>query len=138
MRIKTKASRENLSKMLLFVEQVCQQHQIPRQTGLNLQLVVEEACVNIIEHGYADLPPGTIAITFEIKDHQVFITITDFGHEFDPTKYPPPDLSSEWDQRPVGGLGVYLITKLMDGVRYTSDPVHGNRLELTKNIEQDS
>ena len=138
MKIEAQALRENVPGLLTFVEQACQQPKPPRQTCLDLQLVVEEACINIIEHGYEGLQPGTIAITFQATDHQVSITITDFGREFDPTKYPPPDLTSEWDQRPVGGLGVYLITKLMDSVRYTSDPVRGNRLELTKNIEQDS
>ena len=137
MKIEAQALRENVPGLLTLFEQACQQHKIPRQTCLDLQLAVEEACINVIEHGYADLQPGTIAITFKIKDRQVSITITDFGHEFDPTKYPPPDLTSDWDQRPVGGLGVYLITKLMDAVRYTSDPVQGNRLELTKNIEQE-
>ncbi len=137
MKIEAQALRENVPGLLTLFEQACQQHKIPRQTCLDLQLAVEEACINVIEHGYEGLQPGTIAITFKIKDRQVSITITDFGHEFDPTKYPPPDLTSDWDQRPVGGLGVYLITKLMDAVRYTSDPVQGNRLELTKNIEQE-
>jgi serine/threonine-protein kinase RsbW len=135
MQIKTKASRENLPDLLSFVEQACHRYQIPKPTRLNLQLAVEEACVNIIEHGYAGWPPGTIEITFQPRDHQVSITIIDFGRKFDPTTHPPPDTSSEWDQRPVGGLGVFLITKLMDEVRYTSDPEQGNRLELIKNIE---
>jgi len=132
--IKVEASRENLSKLLTFVEQACHRYQVSRETRLNLQLAVEEACVNIIEHGYAGLQPGMIEITFQLKDNQVFITITDFGREFDPTTYPPPDRSSEWDQRPVVGLGVFLLTKLMDEVRYTGDPKQGNRLELIKNI----
>ena len=135
MQINVKASRENLSNLLAFVEQACHRYQVSGQTRMDLQLAVEEACVNIIEHGYAGLQPGMIEITFERKDNQVFIAITDFGRAFDPTTYPPPDRSSEWDQRPVGGLGVFLLTKLMDEVRYTSDPQQGNRLELIKNIE---
>jgi anti-sigma regulatory factor (Ser/Thr protein kinase) len=135
MQIKTNALRKNLPDLLLFVEQACHRYQISRQTRLNLQLAVEETCVNIIEHGYAGWPPGTIEIIFQRRDHQVSITVVDFGRKFDPTTHPPPDTSSEWDQRPVGGLGVFLITKLMDEVHYTSDPEQGNRLELIKNIE---
>ncbi|MEW6405847.1 MAG: ATP-binding protein [Chloroflexota bacterium] len=134
MEIKTKASRENLPDLLSFVEQACHHYQVSDQARQDLRLAVEEACVNIIEHGYADLPPGMIAITFQRKDNQVFVIITDFGRQFDPTIYPPPDRSTEWNQRPAGGLGVFLLTKFMDDVRYTSDPEQGNRLELIKNI----
>jgi len=132
--VTVKASRENLSHLLLFIEQACNRYKLTKPTRLNLQLAVEEACVNIIEHGYDGLQPGMIEVTFQLKDDQVFITITDFGHAFDPTTYPPPDRSSEWDKRPVGGLGVFLLREVMDEVRYTSDPEQGNRLELIKNI----
>lgn len=130
-----KASRENLSDLLSFVEQACSQYKISGKPRLDLKLAVEEACANIIEHGYAGLAPGTIEITFQIKDHQASISIVDFGRKFNPKTYPPPDTSSEWDKRPVGGLGIFLITQLMDDVRYTSDTEKGNRLELIKNID---
>ena len=135
MQINAKASRENLPELLLFIEQACNRYQISKPICLNLRLAVEEACVNIIEHGYADLQTGMIEIAFQFRDNQVIITIIDFGREFDPTTYPPPDRSSEWDQRPVGGLGVFLISQLMDEVRYTSNPEQGNRLELIKKTE---
>ena len=135
MQINAKALRENLPNLLLFIEQACNKYQISKPICLNLRLAVEEACVNIIEHGYADLQTGMIEIAFQFRDNQVIITIIDFGREFDPTTYPPPDRSSEWDQRPVGGLGVFLISQLMDEVRYTSNPEQGNRLELIKKTE---
>ena len=135
MQIKLKASRKNLSDLLSFVEQACTHYKISGKTRFDLQLAIEEACVNIMEHGYAGLPPGIIEITFQVRDHHASVDIVDFGHKFDPRTYPPPDTSSEWDKRPVGGLGVFLITQLMDEVRYSSDTEHGNRLELIKNIE---
>lgn len=135
MNIKVKASHENLPPLLLFIEQTCDKYQISKQICLNLQLVVEEACANIIKHGYAKLQTGDIEVTFLFKDSLVYLTITDFGHAFDPTAYPPPDRASEWDQRPVGGLGIFLIRQLMDDVRYTSNPELGNRLELIKRVK---
>jgi len=135
MQINAKASRENLHDLLLFIEQACNKYHIAKPICLNLRLAVEEACVNIIEHGYANLQPGMIEIAFRLKDNQVIITIVDFGREFDPTTYSPPDRLSEWEQRPLGGLGVFMICQLMDEVRYTSNPEQGNRLELIKKIE---
>jgi serine/threonine-protein kinase RsbW len=135
MQMKVKASRENLSDLLLFVEHACSRYHISRQTSLNLKLAVEEACVNIIEHGYTGTIPGMIEVTFQASDQQVSIGIVDFGRRFDPTIHPPPDTSSEWDQRPVGGLGVFLMMQLMDEVRYSSAPEQGNRLELIKKID---
>jgi len=132
--IEAKASRENLPDILSSIGQACHRYHIPKQTRLDLQLAVEEACVNIIEHGYADLQPGMIEIDFRREEDRIFVAITDFGHEFDPTTYPPPDRSSEWDQRPVGDLGVFLLSSLMDDVRYIGNPEQGNRLELIKNI----
>ena len=134
MNIEVKASHENLPHLLLFIKQACDKHQISKQVCLNLRLVVEEACANIIEHGYTELQRGNIEVSFLFKDSQVYLTITDFGHAFDLTDYPPPDRTSEWDQRPVGGLGVFFIRQLMDDVRYTSNPELGNRLELIKKI----
>jgi serine/threonine-protein kinase RsbW len=135
MQMKIKASSENLPDLLSFVEQACSHFKISGQTRLNLKLAVEEACINIIEHGYTGLPTGTIEVTFQVRHHQVSVSIVDFGHPFDPRTYPPPDISSTWDERPVGGLGVFFIIKLMDEIRYTSDANQGNRLELIKNIE---
>ena len=134
MQIAVKALRENLPNMLGFIEKACQQYQLSRQASLDVRLAVEEACVNLIKHGYAGLPPGMIEITFLRTDQQVQIAIMDFGHEFDPTTFHPPDRSSEWDQRPIGGLGIFFILQVMDEVRYTSNPGQGNRLELVKKI----
>ena len=134
MQIAVKAIRENLPDLLGFIEKACQQSQLPRQVSLDVKLAVEEACVNLIKHGYAELPPGIIEISFQRRDQQVQITMMDFGHEFDPTTFHLPERASEWDQRPVGGLGVFLIRQLMDEVRYTSKSGQGNCLEMVKII----
>lgn len=134
MQIALKALRENLPDLLGFIEKACQQEQLSRQVSLDIKLAVEEACVNLIKHGYAGLAPGMIEISFQRLDQQVQITIMDFGHKFDPTTFQPPERTSEWDQRPVGGLGVFLIRQVMDEVRYASHPGSGNRLELVKKI----
>ena len=134
-RFDTTASVENIPDLLLFIDQACHSYTLPRPLCLELRLAVEEACVNIIKHGYAGLQPGKIMIDFQRHENQVIITITDFGREFDPNNYPPPDNSSDWDQRPVGGQGVFLLTKIMDNVRYTSNQGQGNQLELIKRIK---
>ena len=130
MKIIKKATRENLPKLLHFVEQACQRLGIPEETSQNLQLAVDEACINIIDHGYQGRSPGTIELTIQVGDQQVVIEVVDFGRKFDPTTLPTPDISSSLEERPVGGLGVYLMMRLMDEVHYSSDPEQGNCLQL--------
>ena len=59
--------------------------------------------------------------------------IADNGKPYDPLSAPPPDIDSALDDRPIGGLGVYLVRQLMDDVRYCHDR-GWNKLTLTKTI----
>ena len=62
----------------------------------------------------------------------IFITMRDTGMPFDPTKVKQPNLKADLSERQIGGLGVYLMRKLMDEVRYESNSRTGNLLIMTK------
>ena len=112
--------------------------QAARDAGLNdseaeaAVLAVDEACSNIIEHAYRGLTGGDIECTCDLGRNQLTIALRDHGRPFDPGKLPPPDLTSDVAHRRVGGLGVYLIHKNMDEVRYEALGASGNVLTMVK------
>jgi serine/threonine-protein kinase RsbW len=97
-----------------------------------VELAVDEACSNIIEHAYQDMQGGDIECTCDLGQNTLTIALRDHGRSFDPSKLPPPDLTSDVAHRKIGGLGVYLIHKLMDEVRFEPLGASGNVLTLTK------
>jgi serine/threonine-protein kinase RsbW len=107
---------------------------IDEQMVYDLKLAVDEACTNIITHGYAGMDPGTILLAVEANPRQIRITITDFGHSFEPCETPEPDMEAVLEDRPTGGFGLFIIYQTMDTVDYEAD-VCGNRLILTKMLQ---
>lgn len=97
-----------------------------------VQMAVDEACSNIIEHGYHGKETGEIICTWEVTAHSLLITLYDHGPHFDPTCVSEPDLKAELRDRTRGGLGIYFIRKLMDHVEYSFSPDGGNVLTLVK------
>ena len=97
-----------------------------------VQLAVDEACSNIIEHAYRGVKGGDIECTCDPGPNAVTVALRDHGRPFDPRKVPPADLTSDISHRRIGGLGVYLIHALMDEVRFEALGASGNVLTLTK------
>jgi anti-sigma regulatory factor (Ser/Thr protein kinase) len=124
---------ENLSVIADFIALAMRQLGIDKEIILKVQTAVDEACTNIIQHAYSG-KGGIIAISCALQDNDFVITIRDRGRPFDPGSVPPPDLEADWDQRRVGGLGIYLMRKLMDEVSYDFDAEKGNKLTMRKRL----
>ena len=98
-----------------------------------IELVLEEAVTNVFKYANpAD--PGEIEVSCVPAGGKFSVEIRDSGKEFDMTKLPDPDLSGDISARPIGGLGVYFIKKLADGVTYSRLP-GGNVLTLFFDLE---
>ena len=95
-----------------------------------VQLAVDEACTNAIKYACSD--KGDIIITCELQDNDFVVTIRYWGIRFDPSSVPPPDLEADLDKRKIGGLGIYLMGKLMDDASYSFDAEKGNTLVMRK------
>jgi len=108
-----------------------------REAGFNVkdiysvQLATDEAASNVIEHAYESNPNGKFEVNCEFREGRLIITILDHGKAFDPSQVEEPDLKAALSDRKIGGLGVYMIRKLMDEVRYESTQA-GNRLTMIK------
>ena len=132
--IEREARGENLQAFRDFIEEACRRAAVGPPAVFDLKLAVDEACSNIIEHGYPGDAPGPIGISFEAGDGQVVVAIADRGRPFDPKSVRAPDLDSRWEDRRTGGLGWHLIRSSVDRVTYESDLERGNRLTLVKKI----
>jgi serine/threonine-protein kinase RsbW len=125
------AELESLSVFRQFISDCCSIHNVPEDTVFDLKLAVDEACTNIIEHGYKGMDPGSIILWFRIEPDRILVSITDFGRVFEPVEAPRPDVEAALDDRPIGGLGLYLIYQTMDNIDYQSSE-EGNTLTFTK------
>ena len=95
-----------------------------------IKLAVEEAVTNIIDYAYPVDTEGTINVTIEADKESLRFILTDSGAEFDPTRVSKADTTLTVDERPIGGLGVFLVRNLMDSINYErSDGKNVLRLE---------
>lgn len=99
----------------------------------DIQLAVDEACTNIITHGYADMDPGSIILDLEVETGKITVAVTDFGHAFEPDSTPAPDVNAPMEQREEGGFGLFFIRQSMDSMEY-SVTEDGNMMVLTKQV----
>jgi serine/threonine-protein kinase RsbW len=99
----------------------------------HVQTACDEACANIIFHAYAHEGDGPIECTCERRGSNFVVTIVDYGQPFDPSAVPAPDVNADLSERKEGGLGMYLMQKLMDSVRHEFRDRH-NVLTMVKRI----
>jgi len=116
------AELESLSVFRDFIEKAYTDDQI----CYDLKLAVDEACTNIITHGYAGMNPGSIILSLEIEPNKAVVTITDFGHPFEPSEASAPDVEAGLEDLPMGGFGLFFIYQTMDEINYETTE-DGNR-----------
>lgn len=127
-----KADLENLDDVLAKVENVLDEAGAPMKSTMAFLVAVEEIFVNVASYAYPD-GEGEVDIELVAADGVVKITFDDTGIEFDPLAKPDPDVKATAEERPIGGLGIYMVKKSMDGVDYKRKDGH-NILTFWKNI----
>jgi serine/threonine-protein kinase RsbW len=128
------AEPESLAAFRDLIQDACEQHPaVDEQTCYDLKLAVEEACTNIIIHGYAGMNPGSIILKLVFTGLTVVVTITDFGHPFEPCEPPVPDVRAKLRDGVTGGFGLFLIYQTMDSVGYQTAE-DGNHLTFVKKL----
>lgn len=118
---------ESLENVRLFVAQDAELYGLPPSAVYAVQLAVDEAFTNIIEHAYGGECQEKIECTSQITDEGLVITLQDCGKEFNPSSIPAPDLDAELEEREIGGLGLYFMRQLMDEVSFTFIPAKDER-----------
>ena len=107
-----------LSKLHAFIEGVGEDFLLTPDVVFNLDLVIEEAVVNIINYAYPKEEHQYIYLSAHVHEGSIVFVLTDTGKEFDPTLVPEADITLSADEREIGGLGIFLIRQIMNEVRY--------------------
>ena len=114
-----------------FIEHIGKKYKFHDKIVNSFKLVVDEACTNIIRHGYRDIKNGEITIKAIIRRLSLTMIIIDQGQSYDPRQANTPDLAKYVDIGKKGGLGILMMRKLMDDMQYTVTE-RGNEFRLTK------
>lgn len=123
-----------ISKLAIFIDELGEEFGLSPELVFNLNLVLEEAVSNVILYAYPKEEHQTISLIAKKKVNQLIFVLTDSGKEFDPTQAPDADITLSAEDRPIGGLGIFLIRQIMNTVEYQR--IDGkNVLTLGKELE---
>ena len=98
-----------------------------------VNLSVDELLTNTISYGYDDGNPHRIDIAVRMDESVIVVEITDDARPFEPSEVPQPDTGASLEDRPLGGLGIFLVREMMDSFQYRRSQGH-NIVTLTKEI----
>jgi serine/threonine-protein kinase RsbW len=127
---------DNLREVREFVGEEARTFGFTEEDVANIILAVDEACTNIIKHAYQYATDKVIEVSLHPVKQKFEIRIYDNGRPFDPSTIRQPDLKEHIGHRKRGGLGVYLMKKLMDKVEYNFHRGKRNEVRLTKYLSR--
>lgn len=107
-----------INKLAIFVEELGEELNLAPDLVFNLNLVLEEAVSNVILYAYPEEEHQEIVLTANKSDKNLIFVLTDSGKEFNPTQVPDADVTLSAEDRQIGGLGIFLIRRIMDKVEY--------------------
>ena len=116
------ARYENLEDVRDFVGQAAETCGLSLASIYKVELAVDEAFTNIIEHAYGGESYEEIQCTCKIGEDGLTVTLRDCGRPFDPQSVPDPDLDASLEEREPGGLGLFFMRQLMDEVHFSFIP----------------
>lgn len=125
------ARNENLDAVLQFVDEQLEEAGCFMKTQMQIDLAVEEIFVNIANYAYdPEIGPATVRVEVEPDGSAVSITFIDHGVPYDPLAKADPDVSLSAEDRKIGGLGIFLVKKSMDDIKY--EYVNGSNILTMK------
>lgn len=136
--LRVDATRDNLRTISFFVHGIAQRLEISEQALFDIELAVEEAATNIINHAYGEQNQQQMELHARLDGDRLMIILTDWGIPFDPANVKPFDIHAPIESRIHGGMGLHFIYNLMDKVERetATQPGEPNRLILTKIIQR--
>lgn len=111
------AELEKLDEVLAFVDAELEAAECSMKAQIQLDVAVEEIYVNIAHYAYGE-GSGTATIRVETEPGQTVISFIDSGMPYNPLEKPDPDITLPAEERPIGGLGIFMVKKSMDDVAY--------------------
>jgi anti-sigma regulatory factor (Ser/Thr protein kinase) len=123
----------DISQLSGYIESIVNDSGIDPMLAMSLNLALEEAVTNVVLYAYPEGVKGEVDILTTIRDGVLTFVISDTGVAFDPTQKEDADVTLSAEERPIGGLGIFLVKQLMDTVSYERKDGR-NILTLTKQL----
>ncbi len=101
-----------------IIEKFCENNNLPMRILFDINLSLDELLTNIIHYGFDDEKEHTIIVKLSLSENILEITIEDDGKAFNPLNAKPPNLDQSIEDKPIGGLGIYLVKNLMTEINY--------------------
>lgn len=130
--LKLPSQVDNLEIIRDFISGVAQKVGFGEDDANKIELAVDEACTNVIEHAYNNDDSNDIDIAIKLDYQKLTIVVTDRGKSFRFNQVEMPDMDSYLAELRVGGLGIYLMKTLMDEVDYRTKPNGKNEVRMVK------
>jgi anti-sigma regulatory factor (Ser/Thr protein kinase) len=126
------ATIDSLDPVMDWVAEKLEENSCPNKIQNQIAVVTEELFVNICHYAYEG-GTGDATIRFAFHNKTIFMQFEDSGIAFDPLEHEGPDTTAGIEERPIGGLGIYITKKWMDWIEYERRD-HKNTLTLSKII----
>lgn len=117
-KVKLKNEISELEQMNAFVDEIGETLNLPTEEVFQIRLAMEEAVANVILYAYPKGESNVVELEAQLDADTLTIQIIDYGMEFDPTEAKEADTTLSSEERPIGGLGIFLIRQIMDSVEY--------------------
>lgn len=124
---------EHLTRLYEFFNRQADTYGWEEGLAMQVKLALEEVVTNVILYAYADKKEQDIRIDTNYEDKRLTIVVTDHGIPFNPLAMKDPDITLPPEERPIGGLGIYLTKQLMTEVTYSRSSGK-NILTMTKDM----
>jgi len=132
--LKIPSQTDNLDLIRSFVAGIAKKVGFNDEEVNKIELAVDEACTNVIEHAYQHDETKDIDIAIKIGLQKLTVVVIDQGKSFNVRQIKLPDMKDYLAELRVGGLGIYLMKTLMDEVDYQSKPGNRNEVRMVKYI----
>ena len=110
---------DEIPKLHALIQSIAEETDMDHALAMSLNLALEEAVSNVMLYAYPAGSPGRVDIEAVVLDDRIDFRVSDCGVPFDPTVASDPDLAADLKDRPIGGLGIFLVKRIMDEVSYT-------------------
>ena len=128
---------ETIPQLNEFIDSVAEEVGLEMSLTMSLNLALEEAVVNVMEYAYPEGQKGNVEIEVTADQQWMTFVITDTGIAFDPTTKEDADTTLSAEERPIGGLGIFLVRQLMDVIDYKRQD-NKNVLTLRKKLGEEN
>lgn len=128
-------SVEQLAAIRSFVTSAAQALGANEDDVFACELAIDEAASNAFQHAYGE-QGGSVQIKMWREGDEIVLALVNWGVAFEPENVPAPNLASKLEERPIGGLGLYLMRRMMDDVTFQFDPIRGNLITMRRKLGQ--